>query len=265
MATSIMTVGLRLSFHTDPILSLRPPPHARISERHLPALRPFIPSYLEKGIIREILTPQPLYFSSVFPVPKKNNTFRPVINLSRLNTMLKVPKFKMETVAKIAPCLTVPLWGITVDLEDAFFHVPIAWEYHKYFAFEMDGHIYVFQFLPFGLSPAPWAFSRIVKPIKSHLHELSIMLFSLLDDFLILAPSQVQLEEDAQTVMSCFQTLGLTINYKKSKLQPSQVVEYLGVLFHLETLQLSIPQDKIDSITLRSKEVALSRFSTRRI
>merc|ERR1739842_203160 len=76
--------------------------------------------------------------------------------------------------------------------------------------------------------------------------------------------SQVQLEEDAQTVMSCFQSLGLTINYKKSKLQPSRVVEYLGVLFHLETLHLSIPQDKIDSITLRSKEVALSRFSTRR-
>ena len=136
-----MNMGFKLKFLEKPILTFRPPPHARTSKGHLPALRPFIPEYLSKGIIREILIPQPLYFSSVFPVPKKNNTFRPIINLSRLNTMLKFSPFKMETVAKIAPCLTVPLWGITVDLEDAFFHVPIAWEYHKYFAFEMDGHI----------------------------------------------------------------------------------------------------------------------------
>merc|ERR1712106_753055 len=103
----------------------------------------------------------------------------------------------------------------------------------------MDGRIYVFQFLPFGLSPAPWAFSRTIKPIKSHLHELSIMVFSLLDDFLILAPSQVQLEETAQKVINCFQTLGLSINLKKPMLKPSRVVEYLGVLFHLDSLNLS--------------------------
>ena len=264
VATNIMTTGLRLSFHTDPILSLQPPPRARISVHNLPILRPFIPTYLKRGIIREILTPQYLYFSSLFPVPKKNNSFRPVINLSHLNLLLNVPKFKMESVAKIAPCLTVPLWGITVDLEDAFFHLPIAWEYHKYFAFEMDGKIYVFQFMPFGLSSAPWAFTRVIKPIKSHLHRLPIILFSLLDDFLILAHSPSQLEEDGQIVMSKFQSLGLSINFKKSNLHPSQEVEYLGVMFHLDTLEFSIPKDKVESISLRSKQIALKHYSTRR-
>ena len=213
VATDIMNVGFRLSFQIEPSLSYHPP-HARISKANLPIFRPLIPEYLSRGIIREITTPQPLFFSSVFPTPKKDDTYRPIINLSILNTMLVPQSFKMETVAKIATCLTVALWGITMDLKDAFFHVPIAWEYHKYFAFKMDGHIYVFQFLPFGLSPAPWAFSRTIKPIKSHLHELSIMMFSLLDDFLILAPSQVQLEETAQKVIKCFQKLGLSINVK---------------------------------------------------
>ena len=264
VATNIMTTGLRLNFHTKPILSLQPPPRARISKHNLPILRPFIPTYLERGIIREIVDPQYLYFSSLFPVPKKGNSFRPVINLSHLNLLLNVPKFKMESVAKIALCLLEPLWGITVDLEDAFFHVPIAWEFHKYFAFEIDGKIYVFQFMPFGLSPAPWAFTRVINPVMSHLHSLPKIIFCLLDDFLILAHSPSQLEEDGQIIMSKFQSLGLSINFKKSTLTPSQEVEYLGVIFHLDTLEFSIPKDKIDAVFLRSKQIASNHYSTRR-
>ena len=71
VATNIMTTGLRLSFHTEPILSLQPPPRAKISKHNLPILRPFIPTYLERGIIREVLDPQYLYFSNLFPVPRK--------------------------------------------------------------------------------------------------------------------------------------------------------------------------------------------------
>merc|ERR1739840_58985 len=94
VATNIMTTGLRLSFHTDPILSLQPPPRARISVHNLPILRPFIPTYLKRGIIREILDPQYLYFSSLFPVPKKDNSFRPVgvgvVGLFREHLMIQV-------------------------------------------------------------------------------------------------------------------------------------------------------------------------------
>merc|ERR1739842_206511 len=174
------------------------------------------------------------------PCTKKAYSFRPVINLSQLSLPLNVLKFKMEFVPKIALCLLDP-YGHHCSSKDAFFHLPIAWEFYKYFAFEMDGKIYVFPFMPFGLSSAPWAFTRVIRPIKSHLHRLPIILFSLLDDFLILAHSPSQLEEDGQIVMSKFQSLGLSINFKKSNLHPSQKVEYLGVMFHLDTLEFSIP------------------------
>ena len=94
----------------------------------------------------------PVLFES-FPCTKKANSFRPVINLSQLNLLLNVLKFKMEFVPKIALCLLEP-YGHHCSSKDAFFHLLIAWESHKYFAFEMDSKIYVFQFWPFGLSPA---------------------------------------------------------------------------------------------------------------
>ena len=187
-ASSIMCQGLDLQFHTPPPLSFRPPPCAQANEGQVQDLMSFIPSLLSRKIIREVPTPLrlPLFFSRPFLVSKKEGTLRPVLNLSRLNKYLVVPHFKMESVLSIASGIVEPLWGCTLDLEDAFFHVPIGWLFHCYLAFILDNRVFVFQYLPFGLALAPWAFNRIINPIKSHLHLRSIKAHSYLDDFCFL-------------------------------------------------------------------------------
>ena len=69
----------------------------------------------------------------------------------------------------------------------------MAWAFHVFLAFVVDGQSYVFQVMPFGLSVAPWAFSRITKLIKFHL--LLSHFHTYLDDFL-LAPSRESLVSD---------------------------------------------------------------------
>ena len=165
-----MSEGLQLEFHTPPPLTLLPPPNAMPSLAHLPAIRKFLPRLLSSGVIRQIHTPVPMHFSRLFIVPKKDGPNRLIIDLSHLNRCLIIPTFKMERVLEIASCLVDPMWGCTVDLEDAFYHVPIAWIFHLYLAFVVDKQTYVFQMLPFGLSVAPWAFARVTKPIKAHMH-----------------------------------------------------------------------------------------------
>ena len=87
---------------------------------------------------------------------------RPVLDLSRLNDHLVVPHFKMES---IGMSIVEPMWGCTLDLEDAFFYVSICWLFHFYLAFVLDNRVFVFQYLPFGLAFAPWAFNRVTYPI----------------------------------------------------------------------------------------------------
>ena len=171
-----MTRGLELEFHTRPPRSFLPPPCAQSSMAQVPTLRSFLPKLLSRNIIREILTPlqAPLFFSRLFLVRKKDNSFRPVLDLSRLNKFLVVPHFKMESIQSIAQSIVEPLWGCVLDLEDAFFHLPIGWFFHQFLAFSLDNRIFVFQFLPFGLAIAPWTFNRITNPIKSHLHLRSL-------------------------------------------------------------------------------------------
>ena len=243
-----MTKGLDLDFHSPPPLSLTPPSHTLPSPAHLPDIRKFIPGLLSRRIIRKISSPQPLHFSRPFIVPKKDGPNRLIIDLSFLNTLLITPTFKMERVFQIASCIVGPMWGCTVDLQDAFYHVPVAWFFHIFLAFVVDGQIYVFQVLPFGLSIAPWAFSRVTKPVKAFIHKIPISFHTFLDDFLILAVSKESLVSHTQFILSLLQRLGLHINYKKSHLTPSQTIEYLGVIFHLDTLLLSLPVSKVQKI-----------------
>ena len=185
----------------------------------------------------------PFWFSRLITRSKKNGKLRPVIDLSELNRLLKIPTFKMETVPVISRAISGNLWATSVEIEDANFHVPMNWDFHKYLAFKLKRKTYVFQFLPFGLSPAPWGFSRIIKPNKRRLHN---HLISILDDFIILAKSPTSTLEAAGTVLD-LQSLGFKLNWKKSSLTPSPHAEYLGVMWDLETSVLSVPLEMEDT------------------
>ena len=262
--SSIMSTGLRLSFHSLPPLSFTPPSRALPNPAQLPMIRPFLPHLLSRGIVREITSPHLLFFSRIFVVPKKDGPMRLVIDLSLLNKLLLVPTFKMETVSRIAKGLVGPLWGCTIDLQDAYFHVPVDWHFHMYLAFVVDDRVYVFQYLPFGLASAPWAFSRIIKPVKAHLHHMAVLISSYLDDFLLLNPSSEGLLHNLSEVLSLFKRLGIRVKHEKSHLVPSQKVLFLGVLFHLDTMDLSLPSAKIASISALCQEtLGLSLMSRR--
>ena len=51
----------------------------------------------------------------------------------------------MESVSSIALTITEPMVGSTVNIKDAFYHVPIHWWFQVFFTFLVDGKVYVFQ------------------------------------------------------------------------------------------------------------------------
>ena len=52
-----------------------------------------------------------------------------------------------------------------LDLQDAYFMVPIHEQHKKYLRLQFQNKIYEFQCLPFGLASAPRAFTRLLKPV----------------------------------------------------------------------------------------------------
>ena len=264
MASDIMLNGLRLRFHTMPPLTTLPPPGSTSSGCHLPHIRKFIPDLLSRHVIRKVQFSCPRFFSRLFVVPKKGGSLRLVIDLSRLNKFIVVPTFRMESVWTIAAGWLEAAWGITVDLEDAYFNVPISEFYQHFFAFVVDGEVYIFLRLPFGLALAPWAFHRVMRPIKGFCHRQGLRLHSYLDDFFLLHRSLQGLREDTAYLLGVFRSLGINVNYGKSNLTPSRTVEYLGVTFHLNTGVLSLPMSKVVAIHSMCRSFGAKSHSSRR-
>ena len=95
------------------------------------------------------------FYNRPFLVPKPNNRWRPVLDLSTLNTFLNTESFKLETPETIRTSLQVGEWVTSIDFKDAYFHIPIHSQSRRYMRFHIQGRSYQFKTLPFGLSTAP--------------------------------------------------------------------------------------------------------------
>ena len=117
---------------------------------------------LRKGAVEEVHKTDSLgFYRRLFLVPKPGNRWRPVIDLSTLNTFLVIPKFKMETPESIRASLRTGEWVTSIDLTDAYLHMPIHPQSRKFLRFFHRGVSYQFKSLPFGLATAPPIFTGL--------------------------------------------------------------------------------------------------------
>ena len=98
-----------------------------------------IDSLKQKGAVYQVEPSSPGFYSHVFVVPKASGGWRPVIDLKALNEYLEAPHFKMHTVASVLNTVCVGDWAFSVDLTDAYLHVPINPESRKYLRFALQG------------------------------------------------------------------------------------------------------------------------------
>ena len=231
---SVIRSGFRLPWGTSkaPLSTVPvsfPPPHD-LSARA--ALNEEVASLLQKQAIEEVIChSSPGFYGRIFVVPKASGGWRPVLDLSSLNTYLTNLRFRMETPSSIRDSIHRRDWAVSIDLLDAYFHILIHRKDRKFLRFVWAGKVFQFRALPFGLAPAPWLFSKIARELAVHVRGKGIRLRMYLDDWLLLAASRRQCLEQLQLVLGLCQQLGFVLNRKKSELIPAQRFIYLGMEF----------------------------------
>ena len=111
---------------------------------------------LDSQAIEEVTdTSSPGYCSRLFLVPKPDGSFRPIIDLKKLNLFLDISSFKMKTLFSIVAALQPQEWITKIDLKDDYHHILVHVNIHKYFRFVITGKTYQFCVHPFGLNGAP--------------------------------------------------------------------------------------------------------------
>ena len=162
-----------------------------------------------------------------FLVPKKDGSYRMVINLRPLNQHMEQVHFKMESPVK------QDHWMASIDLKDAYLSVKIWEDHQKYLQFQWQGSTYEFCCLPFGLSSAPRVFTKLMKPVLVRLRHHGVHLIMCLDDMLLVIQSREELGRQLIQIMLLLESLGFVINKQKSQLLPTQTIQYLGFLWTL--------------------------------
>lgn len=99
--------------------------------------------------------------------------------------------------------------------------------------------------LPFGLATAPYIFAKITNWVANFFRERGIRIVVYLDDFLLLHQNPSILTQQCQFVQTHLLEMGWCINYRKSTLSPSRIVEYLGIIWDTEQNIKRLPKEKI--------------------
>lgn len=158
--------------------------------------------------------------SRIFLVPKNSGGERLIIDLNRLNLHISAPKFKMTNHSTLKKLLQPPAWLTTLDISDAYLHVPIRENLQKYLAFSCNGQLYFFQALPFGLNVGPHLFTSILRWPLSLLHQEGIQVIAYLDDLIIWDNNRQNTMISIARSMEILNSMGFCLNYKKSELTP---------------------------------------------
>lgn len=135
-----------------------------------------------------------------------------------------------------------------LDIQNACKVVPIHYSDWELLVFTLDQDFYVDKTLPMGLS----YFCHLFEEFSTAVHwvcenKLGIYgkLVHLLDDFLVVGPSDLQLwHRDLNKIMFLFKDIGIPIKQSKTVLPCTSLI-FLGIELDSAVMEKRLPQDKL--------------------
>ena len=210
-----LRVGYRIPFDRPPPLSECPislPAYSPHSIRGV-ALNQELQNLLRKGAV-EPAPQSPGFYSRLFLVKKASGSWRPIIDLSTLNHYVTSSRFHMETPRSVLNSIRPGDWMISLDLQDAYLQVPVHHDSRCFLRFVVDGKPFHFRVLCFGLTTAPQVFTRIMAPVSTILHRHGVRMLRYLDDWLILASSEIACLQSRDRLLAVCTELGIQVNHE---------------------------------------------------
>jgi len=148
----------------------------------------------------------------VLLVPKKNQTFRLVVDYRRLNAATDSLRYALPTVQSVLDALSGARCMSTLDLKSGYLQVGLTPGAERLCAFVTPFGVFKFRRMPFGLKNAPRHFQYVMDSI---LHDLGKFVRVYLDDIVVFSSSFQEHGEHLSTVFAVLSRHGLVLNADK--------------------------------------------------
>jgi hypothetical protein len=177
---------------------------------------------------------------------------RLILDLSVLNKYVWKEHFKFEDWKVAYEYLYKDGFMFKFDITSAYHHIDISTTHQCFLGFSWSENnvknYYVFTVLPFGLSPSPFIFTKCLRYIVKYIRENGVRLVLFLDDGWGVNRNYLLTLKDAEFVKSVLLQAGFVLNLQKSVLVPTQILEWLGIVWNLQENTISIPSRRLVSV-----------------
>ena len=170
----------------------------------------------------------------------------------------------MTTVKSVRQVLDLNAWVVTLDLKDAYWHVPIKKSFRNFLAFQVEDRAFRFRAMPFGLNIAPRIFTKLVSVLIKELRGKGVRVFAYLDDWILWDTSASRCQAALEKARKVISKYGFIVNEKKSMLTPSQRVKWLGLIWDTTNGSLGLPLDYQRKVKSAVKYFVAKKFVKRR-
>ena len=190
------------------------------------------------GIVKPSESP---YNSPLLLVPKKDGSWRMVIDYRQLNKQTIPDRFPMPVINDVLSQLGGAKIFTSLDLLSGYWQVPLDEESKPLTAFSTHLEHLEFQVLPFGLTNAPLTFSRVMLQVLGGIKNV----FVYLDDIIIFNEDVDGHFRTLREVLERFQKAGLKLKVRKCQFLMKEL-EYLGHKINKEGIKMQ--EGKIKAI-----------------
>ena len=118
-------------------------------------------------------------------------------------------------------------------------HIDISDKFASYSGFQYGGDFYKYKNLPWGTSIAPFVLQSFTESISDMLRDkFQVNTRVYLDDFLITHSEKEKVQEALDYLKEFLKEAGFVVNLKKSSVEPTQKIDWLGFTLTHEALEL---------------------------
>ncbi len=195
--------------------------HYRIPKAREDIVKEEVAAMLRSGLIETSRSP---WSSPMLLVPKKDGTFRPVVDYRKLNRVTEQDPFPMPRIDELIDNLAGADYITTLDLTKGYWQVPMERESRRKTAFVTPFGKYEFKVMPFGLAGAPATFQRMMNRIFG---DISERVAAYIDDVVIFSRTWEAHLEHLGEALDRLKEAGLKVKKRKCQIA-MQSCPFLG-------------------------------------
>lgn len=173
---------------------------------------------------------------------------RLILDLSCMNNYVWKQKIKFEDFKVALQYFLKDCYMGKFDLKSGYHHIDICSLHQTFLGFSWKERFYCFTVLPFGLSSAPYIFTKCLRPLVKYWRSCLINIVVYLDDGWFISDTFENCQSDSDFLLDSISRAGFLLNTEKSIFDPIQSLEWLGLIWNSRDFTLSIPDRRVSDL-----------------